>query len=85
MAYRVDLTRQAARSYAGFPRDVRERIAEVLDRLEQDPRGHGVKKLTGAELYRVRTGDYRVVFEIDDDALVVVVVRIGNRRDVYRR
>ncbi|MGA2401072.1 MAG: type II toxin-antitoxin system RelE/ParE family toxin [Syntrophobacteraceae bacterium] len=52
--------------------------------LADDPRPAGVRKLTGREAWRIRVGDYRIVYEIHDDALVLLVVAIGHRRDVYR-
>jgi mRNA interferase RelE/StbE len=56
-----------------------------MDGLGKEPRPKGVKKLAGAEdLYRIRVGDYRVVFQIQDDRLMVLVVRIGHRKDAYR-
>mgnify|MGYP001580816136 FL=1 len=56
-----------------------------MDALAATPRPKGVKKLTGTDdLYRIRVGDYRIVYQIHDDRLIVLVVRIGHRRDVYR-
>ena len=62
-------------------------VARILRRLYQlavNPRGPGVEKLTGQERYRIRRGDYRILFEIRDDVLVVIIVQVGNRRDVYK-
>jgi mRNA interferase RelE/StbE len=62
-------------------------VARILRRLNQlavNPRGPGVEKLTGQERYRIRRGDYRILFEIRDDVLVVIIVQVGNRRDVYK-
>ncbi len=56
-----------------------------MDALAANPRPKGVKKLTGLDnLYRIRAGDYRIVYQIRDDRLIVLVVRIGHRKDVYR-
>lgn len=52
--------------------------------LPADPRPHGVEKLGGQERYRVRQGDYRIAFEIEDEVLTVIAVKIGHRRGVYR-
>jgi len=52
--------------------------------LSENPRPHGSEKLTGQERYRVRQGDWRIVYEIDDDARIVRIFKIGHRRDVYR-
>jgi len=56
-----------------------------MDGLAKEPRPKGVNRLTGAaDLYRIRVGDYRVVYQIQDNRLIVLVVRIGHRKDVYR-
>jgi mRNA interferase RelE/StbE len=85
MAYRIELKPSAADSLAKIPEPHRGRIAKRIDRLAGNPRPQGVEKLAGAEnLYRVRAGDYRIIYQIQDDALLVLVVRIGRRGDVYR-
>jgi mRNA interferase RelE/StbE len=55
-----------------------------VEALEADPRPSGCKKLTNSELWRIRVGDYRVVYSIEDAKLVVLVVRVGHRREIYR-
>ena len=84
MAYRVEVERVAAKAVGDLPVGEQRRITARLRRLEDDPR-QGATKLTGAEGWRVRAGDYRVVFVIDDAEMVVTVTRIGQRRDVVRR
>jgi mRNA interferase RelE/StbE len=84
MAYRVEVERVAAKAVGDLPVGEQRRITARLRRLEDDPR-QGATKLTGAEGWRVRSGDYRVVFVIDDAQMVVTVTRIGQRRDVVRR
>jgi len=74
-----------ARDLRGIPRADAERILERVHALPVEPRPPGVEKLSGQERYRVRQGDYRIVYSIDDRARVVEVVQVGNRRDVYRR
>lgn len=62
------------------------RLVEAIDKLAENPRPRGCKKLAGRyDLYRIRVGRYRVVYAIRDEVLVVVIVAIGHRRDVYRR
>jgi mRNA interferase RelE/StbE len=69
----------------GLGREPQERIGRAIDALSTTPRPAGAVKLRGAEGYfRIRVGDYRVVYEIADSVLVVLVVRIGHRREVYR-
>jgi mRNA interferase RelE/StbE len=63
----------------------RQRLVRRIELLGEDPRPAGCQKLTGgADRYRVRQGQYRIVYEIRDDELVVLVVKLGHRRDVYR-
>lgn len=62
-----------------------KRIIAKIYSLQQEPRPHGVKKLEGEQsLYRVRQGDYRIIYEIKDNVLIVEVIKIGHRSDVYR-
>ena len=83
--YRIELRPAARRSLAALPREAQARIASAIDSLATEPRPPGVTKLRGPEgFYRVRVGDYRIVYAIDDDALFVLVVRVGHRREVYR-
>ncbi|HEY2158239.1 MAG TPA: type II toxin-antitoxin system RelE/ParE family toxin [Isosphaeraceae bacterium] len=61
------------------------KIDRVILDLAQDPRHHGVEKMSGlGDIYRVRSGDYRILFSIDDERRVVTIESIGNRRDIYR-
>jgi mRNA interferase RelE/StbE len=84
MAYRIDLTPAAARQFRKLPPNQKERIRSRIDRLGADPRPSGCEKIAGANsLFRIRVGDYRIIYEVQDDVLVVIVVLIGNRRDVY--
>lgn len=84
-SYRVELTRSAEKDLRRIDRSQTATIYSALERLEQEPRPQGTKKLAGANrTYRIRVGDYRVVYEIEDDVLVVLVIRIAHRKDVYR-
>lgn len=84
-SYHVRFTKRAAKELSKLPRTAQERIAAAVDGLKEEPRPAGVTKLSGdAELYRIRVGDYRVLYGIEDDVLLVLVVRVGHRRDVYR-
>ncbi len=83
--YQLIFRPAAARSLRKLPRPAVERIKVALQGLCQNPRPSGVKALSGEPgLWRVRVGDYRVVYEIEDDALVILVVRVAHRREVYR-
>lgn len=84
MAYRVFITPSADRVVARLPADVRRRVAKRMAALAEDPRPPGSVKLTGSDDYRIGVGDYRVIYSIHDDRLVVLVIEVGHRRDVYR-
>lgn len=87
MPYQVTFERQAQKYLTGL-RDARllRRLRETLAELATDPRPQGSVKLQGGdELYRVRVGDYRIVYQIEDAVLVVLVVQIGHRREIYRQ
>ncbi|MFZ0890361.1 MAG: type II toxin-antitoxin system RelE/ParE family toxin [Candidatus Binataceae bacterium] len=85
MAYRVDVSPGARRELRALDSGTRDRILRALVKLETEPRPAGAKKLKGGhELWRIRVGDYRIVYEVRDRILVVLVVRIAHRREVYR-
>ena len=84
LRYRLQILPRVEGELAALPRDVRQRVDTRIQSLAVSPRPPGVEKLGGEEgLYRVRVGDYRVVYSIQDDVLLVLVVRIGHR-GVYR-
>ena len=86
MTYRVEIARRAAKALALLPRKEQQRVRMAIDLLAETPRPPGCVALAGeARAYRVRVGDYRIVYEVFDDRLVVQVVRIGHRRNVYQR
>jgi mRNA interferase RelE/StbE len=78
------IKRSAAKELEGLPLSRRRRVVTRMRRLATDPRPHGCEKLSGEEKYRIRQGPYRVLCTIDDTACEVVIVRIAQRRDVYR-
>lgn len=83
--YRVEIARQALRSLALLPRNEQQRARAVIDLLAGEPRPPKCVALVGQDnVYRVRVGDCRVVYEVHDDRLLVQVIRVGHRRDVYR-
>jgi len=82
--YRVELRRNARKSLDRLQEQERHRIISALLNLEQEPRPKGVEKIRRTELWRIREGDYRLVYHIDDEEKVITIVRIGHRRDVYR-
>ena len=86
MSYTVEFLPSAQRELTALPKDVQRRIASRIDALREDPRPSGARQLQGEDhLYRLRVGDYRVIYSIEGRRLVVVVVKIGHRREVYRK
>ncbi len=84
MAYTVELKPSARAELGKLPQDVQRRIVRALVALGENPRPPGVKKLKGyVNRWRIRVGDYRVLYEIHDRILFVLVVKIGHRSDVY--
>ncbi len=83
--YRIELRPAAVKALRGVDPRQRKRLQGVIALLGEDPRPPGAKPLRGRPAWRVRTGDYRVIYTIDDGVLVIVVVALGHRRDVYDR
>ena len=85
--YRIVFTGGASRAYNALSADVRKRIDKRLSVLQDNPRPPGIKALVGAAAgaYRLRVGDYRVLYEVHDDQVIVLVLMVGHRREVYRR
>ena len=83
-SYSVLIKPSAAKELERLPEKLRRQLAKRIAALAESPRPAGVEKLSGAELYRIRQGDHRAVYSIADAVLTVLVIRIGNRRDVYR-
>ncbi len=85
MSYEVKFSKSAKKQFRKLPLDVQERIQTKINDLAVEPRPNGVKKLKGEEnSYRIRVDDYRVVYEIKDDVLIVTVVRVKHRSEVYQ-
>lgn len=87
-SYKVEFARSARKEFERLPAKLQLKATEALKLLAQNPFSEllKVKKLKGADnLYRIRLGDYRVVYEIRNNELIVLVIKIGNRREVYKR
>jgi mRNA interferase RelE/StbE len=82
-AYRIELRPAAVRALRELDPQVRPRIQGAIALLSEDPRPPASRALRGRPGFRVRVGDYRVIYTIEDDVLLVVVVTLGHRRDVY--
>lgn len=83
--YRVEVTPAAARQLRKLPPEIAPRIRGAIEALALDPRPPAARRLSGRDGVRLRIGDYRLLYTIDDGVLRVVVVRLGHRRDVYER
>jgi mRNA interferase RelE/StbE len=83
--WRIEFTPSAYRAFAKLDPARKKRLLPAIDALQADPRPVGAKRLiAGEELWRIRVGAYRIVYSVEDDRLVVVLIKIGHRRDVYR-
>lgn len=86
MTYEVSLAPAAARQMRKFDPQGRRRVQAVIELLATDPRPPSATRLVGgAGEWRVRTGDYRIVYEIEDERLLVLVLSVGHRREIYQR
>ena len=81
--YKIVIKPSALKELEGIPKKILQQIIKRISLLASDPRPIGCKKLSGQERYRIRQGDYRVVYGISDSAMTVDVVKVGHRREVY--
>ncbi|MCK4763017.1 MAG: type II toxin-antitoxin system RelE/ParE family toxin [Candidatus Aminicenantes bacterium] len=86
MTYKIEILPSAKRSLVALPKKIQKQIDRGILSLSENARPQGVKKLkkTG-DLYRIRSGDYRVIYQIKDDILTILIIRIGHRKDIYRK
>ena len=82
--YRVEIKKSAAKEIGRLPRGDTRAVLDKIESLADNPRPHDGEKLSGQEKYRVRCGDYRILYTIEDNVLIVCVVKVGHRKDVYR-
>jgi mRNA interferase RelE/StbE len=83
VSYSIEILRVAQKQLAKIDRTQQNRIVDAIRKLADDPRPSGCKKLSGRPAWRIRIGAYRVIYEVHDGQLVVLVIAIGPRRDVY--
>ena len=81
-SYKLEVRRSAAKEIAYLQKADCQRVVAKIQLLATDPRPQGCEKLSGAEKYRVRQGDYRIFYEIDDSAKTVIIVKVGNRKEI---
>jgi len=84
MSYAVYLKRSAEKELDRLPAEVHDRVIKQLISLRDDPRPHGIKKLHGKEGYRIRVGDYRILYVIDDNENKLEIISVAHRKEVYR-
>jgi mRNA interferase RelE/StbE len=84
MSYDVIFDPGALREFDKLPKTQQKRIGEIIDGLREDPRPAGAEKMTDVEAYKIRVGDFRVIYAVYDTALILLVVKVGNRRDIYK-
>jgi len=85
LRYRIELKRSAAKALKKIPKANRKRIVEKIDSLAESPANPDTTKMKGNNpFHKVRVGDYRIVYEIQEDVLVILVIKIGLRKDIYR-
>ena len=85
MAYGIIITKSAEKEFQALTKPEQRAIDARIQELAKDPRPPGAAKIRGfQDIYRIRAGDYRIVYRIQDDELIVLIIRIGHRRDVYR-
>lgn len=83
MAYRITLTKSAIKALEKISEPYYFKIKEAIYNLAENPRPQGYKKLKGRDGYRIRVADYRIIYDIFDDTLIVDVVNVGHRREIY--
>ena len=86
MAYTITVAPAAERQLKALPKPTQTQIVRRIDKLANDPLPHGIEKIAGEDdRYRLRSGNYRILYTINDQEVIVVVVKIGDRKEVYRR
>ncbi len=83
VVYSVTILPSAEKQIKKLPTNVNLRIISAIEKLSSNPRPQGYKKLKGTSALRIRVGDYRILYEINDDRLVILVIAAGNRKDIY--
>jgi len=84
VSYSLFILRRAQKELAQLPHEAYERAKNAIRKLAENPRPHDCRKLSGRDGWRIRVGDYRVIYEIDDSQQTITVLHVGHRRDVYR-
>lgn len=83
-SYKIEIKKSASKEIADLPKAILLRVLEQIGALADNPRPKGCKKLSGDEKYRIRVGEYRILYAIEDDILTVFIVKAAHRKEVYR-
>ena len=83
--YSIEIKKSAAKEIEKLPKQVLKRIIEKIEALALDPRPSGCKKLSGDEKYRIRVGSYRILYSIEENLLIIYIVKVGHRKEVYEK
>ena len=83
-SYRIEISKRVRKDFRQIPKKDAERILLEIQKLADEPQPDQSKKLKGEDLYRIRIGVYRVIYEIIDDRLIISVVKVGHRKEIYR-
>jgi mRNA interferase RelE/StbE len=83
--YKIKIKPSAVKELEKIPKKDLQKLTKMIQSLSINPRPHGCEKLSGQERYRVRKGNYRIIYSIEDDILIVYVIKIGHRKDIYKR
>ena len=84
MKYKIFIEKSALKNLSKIPLQDQSRVINSIQKLSKNPRPSGNKKLSGRDAWRIRVGNYRVIYEIHDDRLIILVINIGHRKDIYR-
>jgi len=82
--YKIELRRRAQRALDRLPKYDFKAVLDAVKSLAETPRPSGIEKIKSAGLWRIRQGDYRIIYSIDDNQKIVTILRIGHRREIYR-
>lgn len=85
MNYDFFIERRAQKSLLKISKRTQDKLIQTIQNLSNNPRPEGCKKLTGRDAWRIRVNDYRIIYEIQDQKLVIIIIDIGHRRDIYKR
>ena len=85
-SYKIEWKRSASKELRGLPKDVVSRVVQAVEQLSTNPYPAGARKLVGSEhTYRIREGSYRILFTVTSSSLIIEIIRVGHRKDVYDR